>query len=248
VRIEHVYDKPTEEKLANGKTITLIGPGEYLVHFDVTKSYRGASGERVVIHTADQGSACGFGFAEGHDYLVYGYTQPSGEIGAGHCTRTHEVTSRADDPDIQWIEALPKAAPGASIFGHLESTRPNEFGGSDAESLAGIAVAITGAESRSVSSDDDGKFRVDGLAPGKYIVSATAPQRYSAFPNSTVTVPDRGCAEVDFSTRLNGHISGHVYFSDGTPAEGVYLTGRLRSPRILDMASQLRHDRSRRLF
>src|SRR5580698_9967748 len=80
VRIEHVYDKPPEERLANGKTITLIGPGQYLVHFDVTKSYRGASGEQVVIHTADQGSACGFEFAEGHDYLIYGYTQPNGEI------------------------------------------------------------------------------------------------------------------------------------------------------------------------
>jgi hypothetical protein len=227
VRIEHVYDKPPEERLANGKTITLIGPGQYLVHFDVTKSYRGASGEQVVIHTADQGSACGFEFAEGHDYLIYGYTQPNGEIGAGHCTRTHEVTSRADDPDIQWIEALPKAAPGASIFGRIQSHRPNELGGYDAASLADISVSITGAESKTVSSDDDGRFRVEGLAPGKYTVSATAPQRYSAFPNSTVTVPDRGCAEVDFSTRLDGHISGHVYFSDGTPAEGVYLTAKI---------------------
>ena len=43
------------------------GPREYLVHFDVTSSYRGAPGEQAVIHTPDQGSACGLEFAEGHD-------------------------------------------------------------------------------------------------------------------------------------------------------------------------------------
>src|SRR5580700_8132574 len=57
-RIEHVYDKPPEENT--------IGPGVNLVHFDVTKAYRGAPGEQVVIRTNDQGSACGYAFEEGH--------------------------------------------------------------------------------------------------------------------------------------------------------------------------------------
>ncbi|MGA2581563.1 MAG: hypothetical protein ABSH24_36900 [Bryobacteraceae bacterium] len=203
------------------------GPREYLVHFDVTSSYRGAPGEQAVIHTPDQGSACGLEFAEGHDYLIYAYAAPNGDLGTGHCSRTHEVASGADDTDIQWIEALPKAPPGAAIFGHIERRRPNELGGYDADSLADIAVSITGPESKTVSSDADGKFRVTGLAPGKYNVSAVSPSRYTAFLSSTVTVPDRGCAEVDFSTRLDGHIRGHVYFSDGTPAEGVYLTAKI---------------------
>jgi hypothetical protein len=227
VRIEHVYDQPPEERTVDGKKIALIGPGQYLVHFDVTKSYRGAPGELVVVHTADQGSACGYGFAEGHDYLVYGYTAPNGDVTTGHCSRTHEVTSRADDEDIQWIEALPKSAPGGSIFGNIRSQRPNELGGYDADSLSKIAVAVSGPESKTAASDADGKFRVDGLAPGKYTVSAAAPGRYAAFPDSTVSLQDRGCAEVDFSTRLDGHIRGHVYLSDGTPAAEVYLTAKI---------------------
>ena len=49
---------------------------------------------------------------------------------------------------------------------------------------------------------------------------------YAAFPDSTVTLQEHACAEVDWSTRLDGHIRGHVYFSDGTPAAGVYLTAK----------------------
>ncbi len=46
VRIEHVYDEPPGEMVVDGKKIGLIGPGQNLVHFDVTKSYRGAPGNR----------------------------------------------------------------------------------------------------------------------------------------------------------------------------------------------------------
>jgi hypothetical protein len=225
-RIEHVYDKPPEEREVDGKKITLSGPGVNLVHFDVTKAYRGAPGEQVVIRTNDQSSACGYAFEQGHDYLVYGYADPNSGFGTNHCTRTREVTSRAEDADIQWIEALPKAPPGASIFGLLRSLRPNPEGGMDAENLADIAVSVTGPQTKTVTSDADGKFRVDGLAPGKYTVSAVAPKLYAAFADSTVTLQDHACAEVDWSTRLDGHIRGHVYFSDGTPAAGVYLTAK----------------------
>jgi hypothetical protein len=200
VRIEHVYDKPPEERTVDGKKMAMIGPGQYLVHFDVTKSYRGSPGEQVVVHTADQGSACGYAFEEGHDYLVYGYTAPNGDVSAGHCSRTHEVTSRTDDEDIQWIEALPKAPPGASIFGHIQSQRPNELGGYDTDNLANIAVSVNGPNAKTAASDADGKFRGDSLAPGKYAVSAAAPGRYAAFSDWTVSVQDRGCAEVEFSS------------------------------------------------
>jgi protocatechuate 3,4-dioxygenase beta subunit len=223
VEIEHVYDKPPA---ANA-----IGPGQYIVHFDVTEAYRGGSGRQAVVHTADQGSACGFEFKQGHDYLVYASAAPNGDLSTNHCTGTHEVVKRADDADIQWIEALPKAPPGASVFGRILSLRPNPSGSYDAAALADITVAVTGPETKTVTSGADGKFRADGLAPGKYVVSAAAPERYEPFPNWTVTLQDRGCAEVGWSTRLDGHIRGHLYFSDGTPAAGIYLTSKAADAR-----------------
>jgi protocatechuate 3,4-dioxygenase beta subunit len=224
VRIEHVYDKPPEERDADGKKITITGPGQYWVHFDVTRSYRGAPGEQVVIHTPDQNSSCGYAFQQGRDYLVYSDAMPNGDFTTTPCSRTHEVTSRPDDEDIQWIESLPKAPHGGSIFGRIQSRQPNELGGYSSDSLAGVPIAVTGPDAKSVASNAEGKFRVEGLAPGKYTVSAVAPRQYAAFSDSTVTIEDRSCAEVDWSTQLDGHIRGHVYFSDGTPAAGIYLT------------------------
>src|ERR1700730_2509757 len=96
VRVEHLQD-------SSGP---IIGLGEYLVHFEVTGAWRGTAQGEVVVRTADQGSACGYDFKQGHDYLVYGYTEPNGRLATDHCTRTHEI-SGVDDPDIQWIKALP---------------------------------------------------------------------------------------------------------------------------------------------
>ncbi len=192
----------------------------------MTKSYRGSPGQQVIVHSPDQGPACGLGFEEGHDYLVYGYTSSNGELSTNRCSRTHEVIDRAADADIQWLEALPKAPPGATIFGHIQTLRLNQDGGYAANGLPDIAVSINGPQSKTLSSDADGNFRAAGLAPGTYVVSAVTPSRYARFPKSTVTLQDHACAEINWSTRLDGHIRGHVYFADGAPAAGLYLTAK----------------------
>lgn len=226
-RIEHTYREPPEEKTIGGKKIEIIGPGEYLVHFVVTKSYRGdgKASEEISIRTADQGSACGFAFEEEHSYLVFASPAgPQGELYTNHCSRTHEVTSAEQDADIQWIEAMAKAPAGGSVFGSIQMLSPNAEGGYERSPAQGLAVSIAGAQSRTVVTDDQGKFRADGLAPGEYIVSARAPTSYSALQPMSVSVQDRSCAEIPWFTQLDGHIRGHVYFHDGTPASRLYLS------------------------
>jgi hypothetical protein len=223
VRIEHVYDQPPEQKVVNGKTITSIGPGQLVVHFDVTKVYRGSRSEQLVIHTPDQGSACGFAFERGWDYLVYASAGTNGELATSHCTRTHEVISREDDADLRWMEGLAQSPAGASIFGQIRMQKLNRDGSYDTSGLARVAVSIKGPDSKMVSTDAEGKFRADGLVPGKYVVSAKAPSGYSAFEDWKPALENRACAEVVWSTRLDGHIRGKVYFADGTPAAGLFL-------------------------
>jgi len=227
VSVGHIYDKPLEERTANGKTITVIVPGQYVVHFEVSKTYRGDVAREVVIHTNDQESACGYDFETGHDYVVYAFSGKDGVVSTGRCTRTHEVTSRAGDADIQWMEALPHAPAGGSIFGEISSQQLNAEGGYDTSALAGIAVSIRGPQSKTVASDASGKFKADGLPPGQYSVSAAAPDRYAPFQKSTVALQDRACAEISWSTRVDGHIRGQAYYADGTQAHGLFLTAKL---------------------
>jgi len=104
--IEHTYNQPPEQKPVNGKKVQLIGPGEYIVHFVIRKSYRSErkASEEISIRTADQGSACGLVFEEGRSYLVFAAAAGAeGDLYAGRCSRTHEVISANQDPDIQWI-------------------------------------------------------------------------------------------------------------------------------------------------
>lgn len=172
------------------------GAGEYLVHFDVTKLYRGTRSEPMVIHTPDQGPMCGFAFERGRDYLVYASAGANGELATSRCSRTHEVISREDDADLLWMEGLAHSPAGVSIFGQIRKQKLNRDGSYDTSGLAGVGVAIQGPDSKTVSTDAEGKFRVDGLAPGKYVVSAKAPSGYSAFQDWKAALEDRACAEV----------------------------------------------------
>ena len=199
------------------------GAGEYLVHFDVTKLYRGTRSEPMVIHTPDQGPMCGFAFERGRDYLVYASAVANGELATSRCSRTHEVISRENDADLQWMEGLAHSPAGVSIFGQIRKQKLNRDGSYDTSGLAGVGVAIQGPDSKTVSTDAEGNFRADGLAPGKYVVSAKAPSGYSAFEDWKATLGNRACAEVVWSTRLDGHIRGKVYFANGTPAAGLFL-------------------------
>jgi hypothetical protein len=193
----------------------------------IRKSYRGErkASDEISIRTADEGAACGFSFEEGHSYLIFATAAGvGGDLYAGRCSRTHEVASPEEDPDIQWMEALPKAPPGGSIFGNIQTLSPKSDGGYDRSPIPKLAVSIAGTESRKLLTDDQGHFRADGLAPGKYVLSAQAPALYQVLPPATVTVQDRSCAEIPWFTRLGGHVRGRVYFNDGGPASGLYLT------------------------
>jgi hypothetical protein len=48
----------------------------------------------------------------------------------------------------------------------------------------------------------------------------------SPFPTITAELQDRACAELPWTTRIDGHIRGHAYFQDGTPAPALYLAAR----------------------
>src|SRR5262245_1546373 len=51
--------------------------GPLVVRFRVSRAWKGVSGEDVEVRTAVLGTACGYSFEVGEEYLVYTYVEPA---------------------------------------------------------------------------------------------------------------------------------------------------------------------------
>jgi hypothetical protein len=196
------------------------------VRFSVLESMRGDPGPEVVVATSDQGGMCGVNFSVGATYVVYATENPDSHLWwTGICTRTHMVAIPTLDEDLLWFHALPNAPSTGTIYG-----RVRDFIGRNADSSGKVGplprtqITLSGPDSRTAIANDTGDFRLEGLTPGQYAVSASPPPGYAVIKSADVSIEPKGCAQVDFLARLDGHIRGHVYFSDGQVAAGIFMT------------------------
>jgi hypothetical protein len=61
-----------------------------------------------------------------------------------------------------------------------------------------------------VWTDSKGYYQIGGLNPGVYAVRPIFPEHLTTDEPREVEVADRGCAQVDFHTTLDGRIGGKV--------------------------------------
>jgi hypothetical protein len=64
---------------------------ERAVTLEVATSWKGVDQKELVIYTARDGAACGYGFEKGKSYLIYAHSTKVGEkkvLGTNICTRT----------------------------------------------------------------------------------------------------------------------------------------------------------------
>jgi hypothetical protein len=169
---------------------------------------------------------CGVNFSVGATYVVYASENPRSHLWwTGICTRTHMVAIPTLDEDLLWFHALANAPATGTIYGKVR-----DFIGRNADSSGKVGplprtqITLSGPDSRTAIANDAGNFRLEGLTPGKYTVEASPPPGFAAIKSASVSIEPKGCAQVDFETRLDGHIRGHVYFSDGQVAAGIFMT------------------------
>jgi hypothetical protein len=76
--------------------------GDRLIHFAVTKRWKGVPSATAIVRAPLTGEACGYPFREGETYLVYaiGGVTPT----TGYCAGTKEVSIAGKD--LQALEAL----------------------------------------------------------------------------------------------------------------------------------------------
>jgi hypothetical protein len=104
--------------------------------------------------------------------------------------------------------------------------------------LAGANVEIQGETRRRLQTDDQGKFRVDDVKPGRYTIREDFPG-YKSKGTQLVDVPANGCGIAHVGMFTNSSISGVVKRADGTPAIGVELDLVDKDPRYRSMTETL---------
>lgn len=69
-----------------------------IVRIDVDKSWKGISEGEVVVTTATNSAACGYGFEKGRSYLIYAHADAGAGLNVSLCSRTQRLEEA--DADI----------------------------------------------------------------------------------------------------------------------------------------------------
>jgi protocatechuate 3,4-dioxygenase beta subunit len=99
--------------------------------------------------------------------------------------------------------------------------------------------AMEGNVDRAVMTDDTGRFAMDGVSPGRYIVTATKPGYLDAFaggrrpgrgPGTSIAVAAGARAEVRLETARGGVVTGTIRDEHGAPLNNVTVSLRQTHP------------------
>lgn len=193
--------------------------------FAVTQSFLGVAGAEVEVWTRGGGD-CGSDFEQGESYLVYATRlEKSGRLATGYCSRTGPLAEAAEDLEV--LRGLAGGTHVATLSGTVVRRQRNLEGDSKGGGpMSGASVVVEGGgERREVSTDEQGRFSLRGLKPGRYKVKPSLPDELTALlPERRATVTDRGCAVVDFVVVDNGRVSGLVTDDGGRAAASIRLT------------------------
>ena len=173
------------------------------VDFQVREAFRGVTEERITIRTGRGGGDCGYGFEVGGTYLVFADGTP---LTTGICSGTAPLEKA--QAALDYIHGIAGSPAGGSLYGQVLSG--NDLG----QPVSGIRVTATGQKVLTAMTDGVGNYRLSQLPAGDYTVTFDLPANLSNRALK-VSVPDRGCAQADMFTRVDGHIRGRVTDSGG---------------------------------
>ena len=161
---------------------------ERLVRFSIEKIFKGSAGKEVELITGMYEISCGYPFKEGERYLVYAipYARDKNRLYSNICHRTR-LLSQADE-DLAYFQSLPAPGSGGVLYGRLKMANPDK-----------VKITIKGqGKLIETRAGKDGNYRVSGLPPGQYIVTADLPKSIPHYPYYSVQVIDRACSQLNF--------------------------------------------------
>jgi Carboxypeptidase regulatory-like domain len=175
------------------------------VHLSVTERFVGLAADVKEIDILNPWGepACEFDFKRGRSYLVYADKMTNGALRTNRCARTALIEDAA--PDLIYLRSLPTRKPNGEITGvAFDSQVPMPAEGAiwPWSALPDVRITIRSNGVRKTAiTDSKGHFAFADLPPGRYSVAA-ARRGYGRGNPLSVTVPAKGCAEVDFNLNL----------------------------------------------
>lgn len=205
-----------------------------LVRFEISQTFRGEQAAKAEIVTGWGGGDCGYSFKDGETYLVYASRNKENQrLYTSVCTRTRPISQAAGDLD--YIRNLPNMDASAVIFGKIN--KPNykaKEGEASSMPVSSANLIIEGESFRiEARTDEQGGYRITGLAPGPYTVKLNVPNgmtsngvRGGGMVERKADVVERGCQQVDFYLVSDTRVSGRVVDAIGQPVADLPLDMR----------------------
>jgi len=234
-RVVGSAERKSETDEAGTKTVYDVGT----IRFLVLENFKGAPGYEVEIHSGTGGGDCGYWFLRNESYLVYAYRgSEDNKLYTNICTRTRHSSHASED--LEFLRSLSAAKPGGTLYGRLVRIIGDSEHGpfKEGPKLAGVKIFIKGeTQTFEAITNDAGEYRVTGLPAGDYDAFPELPANFGATAShdtvdqfgsysghKLVRLADRGCAEMSFSVRFNGQVSGRVIDAKGEPVKDAHLS------------------------
>ncbi len=202
--------------------------------FSVQEIFRGLpAGTRQVIVNPSSGTSCQEDYSIGKRYLMSSYSPAFADrtaavifnllglvcdgkwrsfglnILTSVCGRSRLVGDAADD--VAFIRQYVSSPQPASIAVFVRSPADEVFGGREYPPLPGVRIVVRSANGETTGTTDaEGRFQLQGVAPGKYSLSASAKGYKSLRTTYELEVPAHGCGIANIGMVTQAGISGRV--------------------------------------
>lgn len=214
----------------DGHMSSEFGPlhkAENVVRLAVHRSWKGVvASETAEVITNAHSESCGFDFEVGRRYVVFADQRGSGgRLEVSQCGPTRALDEAADA--LAFLATLSHPALGGVVFGTAESQPAFDAWYVENSPLPGeVSIRVVSDRTTLSTVTDGGRYRISGLPPGRYQLSAEAPPGYVALlaADDAFEIRDhRACAMVDLIVEPAGRLNGRLVDALGLAIAGGFV-------------------------
>ncbi len=186
--------------------VTPLGPGAQRARFRVEESFRGPASDVVEIVARGIGGSCAYAFGHGTRYLVYARRAPDGTWRSFFCDPTAPLDQAGEG--LAFARGVARdSRRGGRLFGSVLAA--DDAGGGqvgDPTPLKRVTIVIReGTGTFSTTTDSQGQYGFDDVAPGRYTLTVSASPGVDPIPPAMIQIKGPGACVVHTVIAVKRH-------------------------------------------